>query len=198
MERMARHTAAITISNMIMVDKFSIRNVISAHILSQKLVLSNPRIQLNTSCTFCQEEEPRFFPICPISSHLNFFSKYLETILMLGHTKPHVRSIDIANELDFSKPSVSVAMKNLRQNGYIQVDGNGYITLTDAGRKIAETMYERHTMLSSWLVYLGVDQKTAVEDACRMEHVLSADSFEAIKRHITSCKELSPDMYVAK
>ena len=103
---------------------------------------------------------------------------YLETILMLGHTKPHVRSIDIANELDFSKPSVSVAMKNLRQNGYIQVDGNGYITLTDAGRKIAETMYERHTMLSSWLVYLGVDQKTAVEDACRMEHVLSADSFE--------------------
>ena len=123
---------------------------------------------------------------------------YLETILMLGHTKPHVRSIDIANELDFSKPSVSVAMKNLRQNGYIQVDGNGYITLTDAGRKIAETMYERHTMLSSWVVYLGVDQKTAVEDACRMEHVLSADSFEAIKRHITSCKELSPDMYVAK
>lgn len=123
---------------------------------------------------------------------------YLETILMLGHTKPHVRSIDIANELDFSEPSVSVAMKNLRQNGYIQVDGNGYITLTDAGRKIAETMYERHTMLSSWLVYLGVDQKTAVEDACRMEHVLSADSFEAIKRHITSCKELSPDMYVAK
>ena len=123
---------------------------------------------------------------------------YLETILMLGHTKPHVRSIDIANELDFSKHSVSVAMKNLRQNGYIQVDGNGYITLTDAGRKIAETMYERHTMLSSWLVYLGVDQKTAVEDACRMEHVLSADSFEAIKRHITSCKELSPDMYVAK
>ena len=123
---------------------------------------------------------------------------YLETILMLGHTKPHVRSIDIANELDFSKPSVSVAMKNLRQNGYIQVDGNGYITLTDAGRKIAETMYERHTMLSSWLVYLGVDQKTAVEDACRMEHVLSADSFEAIKRHLTSCKELSPDMYVAK
>ena len=123
---------------------------------------------------------------------------YLETILMLGHTKPHVRSIDIANELDFSKPSVIVAMKNLRQNGYIQVDGNGYITLTDAGRKIAETMYERHTMLSSWLVYLGVDQKTAVEDACRMEHVLSADSFDAIKRHITSCKELSPDMYVAK
>ena len=123
---------------------------------------------------------------------------YLETILVLSRRLPVVRSVDIATELDFKKSSVSVAMKNLRQNGYIQVDGNGYITLTDAGRKIAETMYERHTMLSSWLVYLGVDQKTAVEDACRMEHVLSADSFEAIKRHITSCKELSPDMYVAK
>ena len=122
---------------------------------------------------------------------------YLEAILALSE-KGNVRSIDVAQHLNFSKPSVSVAMKNLRQNGYIQVDGNGYITLTDAGRKIAETMYERHTMLSSWLVYLGVDPKTAVEDACRMEHVLSKDSFEAIKRHITSCKELSPDMYVAK
>ena len=123
---------------------------------------------------------------------------YLETILILSQKRPVVRSVDIAEELGFKKSSVSVAMKNLRQNGYIQVDGNGYITLTDAGRKIAETMYERHTMLSSWLVYLGVDQKTAVEAACRMEHVLSADSFEAIKRHITSCQELSPDMYVAQ
>ena len=122
---------------------------------------------------------------------------YLETILMLSQTKPHVRSIDIANELEFSKPSVSVAMKNLRQNGYIKVDDSGYITLTESGRAIAETMYERHTMLSSWLVYLGVDEKTAVEDACRMEHVLSASSFEAIKRHITACRELSPDMYIA-
>lgn len=119
---------------------------------------------------------------------------YLETILMIGNTKPHVRSIDIANELNFSKPSVSVAMKNLRENGYILVDGSGHITLTEAGRRIAETMYERHTMLSSWLVYLGVDRKTAVEDACRIEHVLSADSFEAIKRHITSFQELAPDM----
>lgn len=122
---------------------------------------------------------------------------YLETILMLSQTKPHVRSIDIANELEFSKPSVSVAMKNLRQNGYIKVDDSGYITLTESGRAIAETMYERHTMLSSWLVYLGVDERTAVEDACRMEHVLSAASFEAIKRHITACSELSPDMYIA-
>ena len=118
---------------------------------------------------------------------------YLETILMLSQVKPHVRSIDIANELEFSKPSGSVAMKNLRENGYILVDGSGHITLTEAGRTIAETMYERHTLLSNWLMYLGVDQKTAVEDACRMEHVLSATSFDAIKQHITAGRELLPD-----
>ena len=115
---------------------------------------------------------------------------YLETILMLGRQKPQVRSIDIANELGFSKPSVSIAMKNLRENGYILVDESGFITLTDSGREIAETMYERHTMLSSWLMYLGVDKKTAVEDACRIEHVVSSKSFEAIKHHLTSSNEL--------
>lgn len=117
---------------------------------------------------------------------------YLETILMLGKEKPYVRSIDIANELNFSKPSVSVAMKNLRENGYILMDDQGHITLTASGQTIADTMYERHTMLSSWLIYLGVDAKTAAEDACRMEHVLSAQTFEAIKRHITLGHEL-PD-----
>ena len=84
-------------------------------------------------------------------------------------------------------------MKNLRENGYILVDGSGHITLTEAGRTIAETMYERHTLLSNWLMYLGVDQKTAVEDACRMEHVLSATSFDAIKQHITAGRGLMPD-----
>ncbi len=118
---------------------------------------------------------------------------YLETILMLSKDKPHVRSIDIANELDFSKPSVSVAMKNLRENGYILVDGSGHITLTEAGSRIAETMLERHTLLSNWLMYLGVDKKTALEDACRMEHVLSAQTFEAIKQHILAGRELLPD-----
>lgn len=108
---------------------------------------------------------------------------YLETILMLGQKKGNVRSIDIANELEFKKPSVSVAMKNLRENGYIKVDENGFITLTESGRKIAETMYERHLLLSQWLVNLGVDEKIAVEDACKMEHVISSESFEAIKRH---------------
>ena len=118
---------------------------------------------------------------------------YLETILMLSQVKPHVRSIDIATELEFSKPSVSVAMKNLRENGYILVDPSGYITLSESGREIAETMYERHTLLSNWLMYLGVDRKTAVEDAFRMEHILSAPTFEAIKQHIMTGKELLPE-----
>ena len=109
---------------------------------------------------------------------------YLETILMIKNRKGAVRSIDIANDLGFSKPSVSVAMKNLRNNGYIEVDENGYITLLESGREIAEKMYERHTTLSEWLISLGVDEKTAVDDACRIEHIISAESFEAIKKLI--------------
>lgn len=108
---------------------------------------------------------------------------YLESILVLSKQQPQVRSIDIVYYLGFSKPSVSVAMKNLRENGYIQMDKDGYITLTDAGRGIAEMIYERHTLLTDWLVRLGVDRETAQEDACRMEHVISKESFEAIKRH---------------
>ena len=110
---------------------------------------------------------------------------YLETILILSQRKGkgEVRSIDIVNELEFSKPSVSVAMKNLRENGYITVDKDGYIRLTDKGLEIAEKMYERHTLLSQWLIKLGVDEKVAVEDACRMEHVISAESLAAIKKH---------------
>lgn len=107
---------------------------------------------------------------------------YLETILVLKNRNGAVRSIDIANELGFSKPSVSVAMKNLRENGYIEVDASGYITLLDSGRQIAEKIYERHTTLSKWLVSLGVDAKTAAEDACRIEHIISSESFEAIKK----------------
>ena len=110
---------------------------------------------------------------------------YLETILILSQRKGkgEVRSIDIVNELEFSKPSVSVAMKNLRENGYITVDKDGYIRLTAKGLEIAEKMYERHRLLSQWLIKLGVDEKVAVEDACRMEHVISAESFAAIKKH---------------
>ena len=107
---------------------------------------------------------------------------YLETILMIKNKKGAVRSIDIANELEFSKPSVSVAMKNLRENGFIDVDANGYITLLESGQEIAEKMYERHTTLSNWLIGLGVSPEIAVEDACRIEHIISTESFEAIKR----------------
>ena len=109
---------------------------------------------------------------------------YLETILILKIKKGMVRSIDIVNELEFSKPSVSVAMKNLRENGYIEMDKDGYIMLLDKGREIAEKIYERHTTLSKYLVALGVDPIVAAEDACRIEHVISAESFEAIKNHI--------------
>lgn len=116
---------------------------------------------------------------------------YLETILMLKKKHENVRSIDIVNELEYTKPSVSVAMKNLRENGYIEMDEKGFIELTDKGRRIAETIYERHKFLSDWLMDLGVDEKTATEDACRIEHVISPESFEAIKRHVedTSKKE---------
>ena len=109
---------------------------------------------------------------------------YLETILILGIRNGNVRSIDIANELNFSKPSVSVAMKNLRLNGYIHMDHDGLITLTDAGREIAEKIYERHTLLTELLTILGVSPETASEDACRIEHVISSESFDAIKRHV--------------
>lgn len=108
---------------------------------------------------------------------------YLETIYILEKRMGAVRSIDIANELGFTKPSVSVAMKHLRENNFIVVDGKGHITLTTHGLEIAEKMYERHTLLSSCLITLGVEEKTALEDACRIEHVISAESFEAIKRH---------------
>ena len=109
---------------------------------------------------------------------------YLETILILSQKLPVVRSVDIATELDFKKSSVSVAMKKLRENEHIIVSPEGYITLTPSGKEIADRIYERHTLLSSWLERLGVDPKIAAEDACRIEHVISSESFEAIKNHI--------------
>ncbi len=109
---------------------------------------------------------------------------YLETILILSKQNPSVRSIDIANELSYSKPSVSVAMKNLRTREYITVSDEGYIELTEEGRKLAEAVYERHTLIHDWLVTLGVDPEIAAEDACKIEHDISTESFEAIKRHI--------------
>lgn len=109
---------------------------------------------------------------------------YLETILILSKRLGNVRSIDIANELSFSKPSVSVAMKNLRLNSYIEVDKDGHISLLEKGREIAEKIYERHTFLTDFLTSIGVDQATAAEDACRIEHVISSESFAALKKHV--------------
>ena len=115
---------------------------------------------------------------------------YFETILILSEKNAHVRSIDIATELHFTKPSVSVAMKKLRENDFIRMDSDGFITLTESGMEIASRMYERHRLLSDWLVYLGVSRETAVEDACRIEHVISQESFEKIRAHVTEMKEL--------
>lgn len=115
---------------------------------------------------------------------------YLETILILSNRNGMVRSIDIANELSYSKPSVSIAMKNLRENGYISVDANGYISLEPSGRAIADKIYERHTLFSTWLTNLGVDPQIAQEDACRIEHVISEQSFAALKQHVLENNEI--------
>lgn len=108
---------------------------------------------------------------------------YLETILILSQKKEFVRSMDIAEYMNYSKPSVSRAVGILKNDGYVTVDPLGHIVLTDSGSEIANKIYERHTLLSSFLIRLGVDEKTAVEDACKMEHDISDTSFDAIKRH---------------
>lgn len=109
---------------------------------------------------------------------------YLETILMLSKRLPVVRSVDIANELGFKKSSVSIAMKNLREKQHITVTDAGYIYLTETGKEIAEMIYERHEYLSTWLESMGVPKEIATEDACKIEHVISKESFEAIKTHV--------------
>ena len=108
---------------------------------------------------------------------------YLETILELSKKSLTVRSIDVANELGFKKSSVSVAMKNLREKEYLTVTEEGFLQLTEAGRTIAEMIQERHQLLTRWLTHLGVPEDIASEDACKLEHVLSKESFEAIKAH---------------
>lgn len=109
---------------------------------------------------------------------------YLETILILSNKLPVVRSVDVANELDFKKSSVSIAMKNLKSNGHITVTDAGFIYLTESGREIAEKVYERHRFISSWLIFLGVPEDIATEDACKMEHIISNESYAAIKDYI--------------
>ena len=109
---------------------------------------------------------------------------YLETILKLSYELPVVRSVDIANEMDYKKSSVSVAMKNLRLSGHIEVSDAGFITLTESGMEIAKRIYERHLFFTNWLVMLGVDEKTARHDACKLEHDMSVESFEAIRKFV--------------
>ena len=109
---------------------------------------------------------------------------YLETILLLSEVKPVVRSVDIANELGFKKPSVSVAVKNMKEKEYIEVSEEGYITLTKAGKKLAKSVYEKHSFFKSWLMSLGVKESVANEDACSIEHVISDETFKAIKKAI--------------
>lgn len=109
---------------------------------------------------------------------------YLETILILSRQLSDVRSVDIANELGFKKSSVSIAMKNLRIKNHIVVSEEGFIKLTASGKEIADMIYERHELLSEWLVKLGVPEEIAAKDACKIEHVISKESFEAIKSHI--------------
>ena len=114
---------------------------------------------------------------------------YLETILILSKSHPVVRSVDVATELVFKKSSVSVAMKKLRESNHIQVSPEGYITLTPSGREIAECIYERHQLISSWLMILGVQEKTAIHDACRIEHIISEESFQALKKAVYELRE---------
>lgn len=114
---------------------------------------------------------------------------YLETILVLSKTQQNVRSLDIARYMHYSKPSISRAMGILRNAKYIAVDDSGYITLTNSGREIAEKIYERHIVLSSVLESIGVDKETASEDACRIEHVISDKSFEALKKSLSKNKK---------
>ncbi len=108
---------------------------------------------------------------------------YLETILILRERNGQVRSIDIATEMNYSKPSISVAMKKLRENGYILMDSDGFITLTDSGYQIASNIYDRHKVLTAFFISLGVNEKTAAEDACKIEHDLSEETFEKIRKH---------------
>ena len=114
---------------------------------------------------------------------------YLESILVLQQRRGVVHSIDIVNELGFSKPSVSVAMKQLRENGYIHVEADGTIVLQDAGREIAEKIYERHCLIAELLMAIGVDRETAFADACKIEHDISETSFLCMKRHFEACRK---------
>ena len=117
---------------------------------------------------------------------------YLETILILSNRLPAVRAIDVAEQMGYSKPSVSRAVGLLKKDGYITVDGDGFLSLTHSGRQIAEQTYERHILLAKFFIRLGVDEETASADACKIEHVISQTTFEAIKKHAE--QSIQPDV----
>lgn len=125
-----------------------------------------------------------------MSKLLESGENYLETILQLSQNSNGVRSIDIAHEMNFSKPSVSRAVNLLKNGGFINIDKDGFITLTSEGKKVAEKIYERHRIISKWLINLGVDEKTALQDACKIEHDLSELSFEKLKEHIIKSEKM--------
>ena len=122
-------------------------------------------------------------------NHNESVEDYLETILIISEEKPVVRSIDIANEMGFSKPSISVAVKNLKEQGYISVSEEGYITLTESGKALADRVYDRHKFFRKWLISLGVDEETANDDACRIEHVITEETFNAIRKSVKEKSE---------
>ncbi len=119
-----------------------------------------------------------------MSALLESGQMYLETIYVLSQKSNYVRAIDIGEEMGYSKPSVSRALSRLKADGYVVADADGYLTLTDSGLSVAKTIYERHTVLTEWLTRLGVDPETAAQDACKIEHVISSTSFNALKHHL--------------
>lgn len=136
-----------------------------------------PKHPLGTKCTACQMVNTMIL--------LESGEMYLETILILQQKNAKVRSIDISEEMQFSKPSVSRAVKLLRTNGYINVDPYGYITFTDKGREVAEEIYDRHNVLTECLISLGVSEEIAAKDACKIEHDISRETFVALKNHLS-------------
>ena len=139
----------------------------------------------------CYNNYERFFFITGVRMAIHESGQmYLETIYILSQSNPYVRAIDVGGRMGFSKPSVSRALSILKRDGYVKIGDNGAITLTKSGRTVAQTMYTRHTVLSQMLMKLGVDGKTAAEDACRIEHVISEKSFKALQAHLEQVSKI--------
>ena len=150
------------------------------------MISTKGRYALRVMIDIAEHQHDSYIPLKEIAARQEISEKYLESILVLIRQGKAVRSIDIVDYMGYSKPSVSRAVGLLKAGQYIDVDDGGYITLTAAGREVAEKIYERHTVLTDFLRRLGVDEATAAEDACRMEHVISDATFQTLKRHLAS------------